>query len=46
MTLSRGEGARHEPTRLTHHNRWRSFWLVVSAVEARYNKKSAEALSL
>ena len=32
--------------RWPHHNRWRRFWLVVSAIDARHNKKSAEALSL
>ena len=32
--------------RLAHHNRWRSFWLVVGVYAGCNNKKSAKALSL
>ena len=32
--------------RLTHHNRWRSFWLVVRVDQGCGNKKSAKALFL
>jgi hypothetical protein len=44
MTLRLGSMTRHGKYYVQyHHNRWRSFWLVVRLTKSCDNKKSAEA---